>query len=1684
MERQQKGRRQGTWPPTESREQPEAAAPPQQQFGGADAVATDDPSCIWLPELVQRFTGCLTCNEVACALRLVNKATARQLSRPQYRTVRLSLPVPHQEFAWRWSGTGAMRSLNRLQRKKLTCLTASSGSIANLEVLLAGDSERMTLEGPVLTAAAAAGQLEVCRWLRLQGCPYGMYGYDVLGAAATGGYQALYEWQLADGCPTHPDGALAARLAAVKAASGGHVGLMDWLLGSVPIPRVPDLLQGAAAGVDLPTLQRLHQTYACGSGEGLGREERLAVLAAAAASPTADWRAKVEWLEGRGCPQTAGTCARAAGLPDGQARLEWLRQRGYPLSAEVAVEAARGGNVDALQYVLAEGVQIDARSAQWAASGAALDGHLAVLQALLHAPGVGVPALRSAGAAPAAATNGHTPVVVRLAEVLGAAEVLTVEVAERAARSGSMELLAWLHAHGCPWGASVFAAAARGGSEEQLEWLEAHGCPMGEDGEPYQHALANADLPVLRCLRRLGCPWGPCGRTFMRAIGTYNRERSGNRQPAASLRTVRWLLEEGCPHFAGCLTCNEVACVLRLINKAAAAQFSRPQDRIVRLSLPVPHRAFVWRWSGMGAMRSLNRSQRRQLTCLTARSGSIANLEVLLAGDNKRTIMEGPELTAAAAAGQLEVCRWLRLQGCPYGMYGYDALGAAVKGGHQAVYEWLLAADSCPLRSDAALAAGWAAIQAAGSGQVGLVDWLLGSARIPHAPGLLEAAAVGVDLPTLQRLHQTYACGSGEGLGREERLGVLAAAAASPTADWRAKVEWLEGQGCARTADTCVRAAELPDGQARLEWLRHRGYPLSAGVAVEAARGGNVDALQYVLAEGVQVDARSAQRAASGAALDGHLAVLQALLHAPGFGIPALRSADAALNAAHNGHTPVVVWLAEVLGAAKVLTVEVAECAASSGSMELLVWLHAHGCPWGASVFAAAARGGSEEQLEWLVAHGCPMGHALAYGELPVLRCLRRLGCPWGPCGRTFTRAIGTYNRERSGNRQPTALLRTLGWLLEEGCPVDWDEAMREQQFGGADAVAADDLSRIWLPELVQRFAGCLAPNEVACILRLVNKATTTQFSRPQDRTVRLSLPVPHHAFVWRWSGMGAMRSLNRLQRRQLPCLTARSGSVANLEVLLAGDSEGMTLEGPVLTAAAAAGQLEVCRWLRLHGCQYSHDVLGEAAKGGHQAVYEWLLADGCPTHPDGLRAAGWAAAQAAGGGQVGLMDWLLGSDRIPHVPGLLEGAAAGVDLPTLQRLHHTHTYGFCESLDREERLAVLAAAAASPTADWRAKVEWLEGQGFSRTAATCARAAGLPDGRARLEWLRQRGYPLSAEVAVDAASGGNVDALQYVLAEGAQIDAWSARRAASGAALGGHLAVLQALLHAPGFGIPALRSASVAPAAATNGHMPVVVWLADVLGAAEVLTVEVAGRAAGSGSMELLVWLHAHGCPWGASAFAAAAEWGSEEQLEWLVAHGCPMGEDGEPYQRALANADLPVLRCLRRLGCPWGPCGRTFMRAIGTYNRERSGNRQPAALLRTLGLLLEEGCPVDWDEAMREAWCDPGLQTCAPACMERQQKGERQGTWPPTEPREQPEAAAPQPQQQFGGAEAVDADDPSRIWLPELVQRFAGCLAPNEVACVLRLVNKATTTQFSRPQYRTVRLSLPVPHHAFVWR
>ncbi|PNH02648.1 hypothetical protein TSOC_011348 [Tetrabaena socialis] len=539
------------------------------------------------------------------------------------------------------------------------------------------------------------------------------------------------------------------------------------------------------------------------------------------------------------------------------------------------------------------------------------------------------------------------------------------------------------------------------------------------------------------------------------------------------------------------------------------------------------------------------------------------------------------------------------------------------------------------------------------------------------------------------------------------------------------------------------------------------------------------------------------------------------------------------------------------------------------------------------------------------------------------------------------------------------------------------------QQLQHAAAPASSsNPSRVWLPETVERFAASLTFNEVACVLRLVNKATAAQFSAPRYTTIRLSQPVPHHVFVRRWAGPDAMRTLALQQRLELPRLTARSGSIANLEVLLARDDLPPGMES-VLEAAAAAGQVDVCAWLKERGCQGDYErVLMAAAGAGHQAVCEW-----CPEVVD----YSGATAAAARGGHVGLMDWLLlcmdragaaadaavgdgavfATARAAAVAA--GGAAGGCDMPTLQRLYYTHvdTLPRCLQAYGNPQPAILSAAAGSPTADWQAKVEWLEARGYPQTTEASMQAAAQPDALPRLQWLQQRGYPLDYGVAYCAAEAGNVEALQYVLSQGVEAGMlWPGRLDRYSmlcAAKGGRMAVMEVLRAC---GVP--MDAETVTVAAAAGHLPAVAWLVERLGAHTALTAGVFEAAARAGSMELLRWLCEHDCPWDAAVFAASVEGGSEEQLEWLVEQGCLMGDDGEPYVRAACPGGLAMLRCLRHQGCPWGPDGSTFTRAAVAlltpadvegceYIEVIYHPGEPAQ--RMLGFLLDQGCPVEWD-------------------------------------------------------------------------------------------------------------------------
>ncbi|GLC45481.1 hypothetical protein PLESTM_001740400 [Pleodorina starrii] len=491
-----------------------------------------------------------------------------------FKVVKLSQLVPVLVFQRYWGAPGRMRSFTSFRRLKLLCLTAKSGSLANLELAVEVAGLNLTQESVgawVLGAAAGAGHLELCAWLRQRGCPW----RDSLQKAARMGHWAVCEWLLAHGCPWDV-------AAVLQAGRGGHIGLMVWLLQRRPPgqqaahPAAALLLKEAVVGCDLEAVQRLvrdvpevrtfvEQQRPQGQQQQQQREretydaDRSSILSAAASSPKLDWRAKVEWLLSLGWGSVwSPRLSVSAGCPDILHRALWLRERGFlPRDDHLYELAVRTGDVAGLQRLVDMGLPVPFNACWYAAQegqlatlqflmdrGAAArsscalaafeTGHLEVLR-FLHGRGVVLDPGQLGAAIHSSLRYLHSPVVAWAVETLGAEVAASCGLREAAAATGSVESLSWLHQRGCPWADHTFTAAVTGGSEEAIEFLLQNGCPVNAHPSSYLPAARHGDLATLHaCLLRLGCPRDKPA-LFLACAGDRT----------IKLPVLQWLVEEG-----------------------------------------------------------------------------------------------------------------------------------------------------------------------------------------------------------------------------------------------------------------------------------------------------------------------------------------------------------------------------------------------------------------------------------------------------------------------------------------------------------------------------------------------------------------------------------------------------------------------------------------------------------------------------------------------------------------------------------------------------------------------------------------------------------------------------------------------------------------------------------------------------------------------------------------------------------------------------------------------------------------------------------------------------------------------------------------------------------------------------------------------------------------------------------
>ncbi len=368
-----------------------------------------------------------------------------------------------------------------------------------------------------------------------------------------------------------------------------------------------------------------------------------------------------------------------------------------------------------------------------------------------------------------------------------------------------------------------------------------------------------------------------------------------------------------------------------------------------------------------------------------------------------------PQLLAAAAvgaasSGSLPLLTWLQGQGLDLSstrmcnillqtwrsMVGLGppwalALGAALRGGHVAVADWLVDEAGCPLprEEEQALILVWLA--AADGGHVESLRWLL-HRGVPVYDGSARQAASAGRLEALRFLHTE--CGAEL---TEELFGYAAGSGSLPTA----------------------------------AWLLQAGCPMGPGVYLLAARAGDADMVVWLAQE-----ARCPWDQGTIAAV---------LIHWPRTPWAARRGLQRAVEALEEAGCPP---LRVALEAGSDEVQQALDMAAMHGDLWLLRRLHGElGMGLGRRTLAAAAKGGCEAVLVWLVGAGCELGGARnerdvkkydpyvragRRGDLGTLECLVRLG-------------VGFHPQLVLVAARSWVPLPVLRWLVERGAP--WVQA-------------------------------------------------------------------------------------------------------------------------------------------------------------------------------------------------------------------------------------------------------------------------------------------------------------------------------------------------------------------------------------------------------------------------------------------------------------------------------------------------------------------------------------------------------------------------------------------------------------------------------------------------------------------
>jgi hypothetical protein len=169
--------------------------------------------------------------------------------------------------------------------------------------------------------------------------------------------------------------------------------------------------------------------------------------------------------------------------------------------------------------------------------------------------------------------------------------------------------------------------------------------------------------------------------------------------------------------------------------------------------------------------------------------------------------------------------------------------------------------------------------------------------------------------------------------------------------------------------------------------------------------------------------------------------------------------------------------------------------------------------------------------------------------------------------------------------------------------------------------------------------------------------------------------PSLAHEAAWQWEG--CLEKLRWLRTIGCPWderVLEAFASKGELEHMQWAREHGCPWGKGICERASGSGlaghgrSIEVLKWLRANGCEYTGWEMVEPFETGCLDVLQWLRADGCPWEP-GRRLGSFGLMRAAAHGQLAALVWAR-AEGCPWDPHTCNAAAKNGHLDVLQRAH------------------------------------------------------------------------------------------------------------------------------------------------------------------------------------------------------------------------------------------------------------------------------------------------------------------------------------------------------------------------------------------------------------------------------